>query len=194
MQRDQKRAKTRAELIAAASALIQEEGFAAASLDAIARRAGLTKGAIYSNFADKTELLMAVRADRTPVLRPALELTAPLARQLRLFAEALIENLDSIRAESRFVAEYQLYAQTDKAFGDSLAAGYTQVFDHADAGFAQCPDELLISGRQLMVVLQSTALGLIHQSFMSPAEITPEIIRAAFDAIARGVVKPPSGA
>ena len=45
-----KRAQTIKRLVEAANAVIAEKGFQRASLDEIAARAGLTKGAIYSNF------------------------------------------------------------------------------------------------------------------------------------------------
>ena len=54
-----KRERTRAALVAAALAIVREKGFAAASLDEIAARAGMTKGAIHSNFAGKAVLLLA---------------------------------------------------------------------------------------------------------------------------------------
>ena len=48
---------TRERLIEAAAAVIAEEGYEGAGTQAIARRAGLTNGAIYANFRDKSELL-----------------------------------------------------------------------------------------------------------------------------------------
>ena len=45
-----KRERTRAALVAATLAVVAERGFAGASLDEIAARAGMTKGAVYSNF------------------------------------------------------------------------------------------------------------------------------------------------
>jgi TetR/AcrR family transcriptional repressor of nem operon len=48
---------TRDRLIEAAAALIAEEGYDRAGVQAIARRAGLTNGAVYANFRDKAELL-----------------------------------------------------------------------------------------------------------------------------------------
>ena len=48
---------TRERLIAAAAEVIAEEGYEGAGIQAIARRAGLTNGAIYANFRDKSELL-----------------------------------------------------------------------------------------------------------------------------------------
>jgi AcrR family transcriptional regulator len=56
--------RTRTALIDAAQAVFAREGFHAASLDAIAATAGFTKGAVYSNFANKAELYLAV-LDRT---------------------------------------------------------------------------------------------------------------------------------
>src|SRR5690348_3117636 len=48
---------TRQRLIDAAADVIAEEGYDRAGVQEIARRAGLTNGAIYANFRDKSELL-----------------------------------------------------------------------------------------------------------------------------------------
>lgn len=56
----ERRAATRAALLAAAGPVFAKDGFAAASLDAIAAEAGLTKGAIYSNFDGKTDLFLSL--------------------------------------------------------------------------------------------------------------------------------------
>lgn len=53
-------AETRESLIAAARPLFAELGFADASLEAIVRAAGVTRGALYHHFPDKTELFAAV--------------------------------------------------------------------------------------------------------------------------------------
>lgn len=58
--RQERRAQTRAELLAAARRAFLREGFHAASLDAIAEEAGYTKGAFYSNFASKDDVLVSV--------------------------------------------------------------------------------------------------------------------------------------
>ena len=55
--RAESRADNRAALLRAAGELIVEVGYASAQLDEIAARAGLTKGAIYSIFGGKLELL-----------------------------------------------------------------------------------------------------------------------------------------
>src|SRR5690348_2591853 len=53
-------ADTREALIAAARPLFAEHGFADVALETIVRTAGVTRGALYHHFADKTELFAAV--------------------------------------------------------------------------------------------------------------------------------------
>jgi len=54
---------TRRSLIAAARDLFGEQGYASTSVDEIARRAGVTKGALYHHFRDKDDLFRAVVED-----------------------------------------------------------------------------------------------------------------------------------
>jgi AcrR family transcriptional regulator len=54
------RAQTRQRVLDAATAAFEAHGFDKASLDGIAGRAGLTKGAVYSSFRTKEELFVAV--------------------------------------------------------------------------------------------------------------------------------------
>jgi AcrR family transcriptional regulator len=58
--REEKKAQTRERLIEAAAKVFAEKGFAATSLDEVAEEAGLTKGAVYSNFDSKEDLVRAV--------------------------------------------------------------------------------------------------------------------------------------
>jgi AcrR family transcriptional regulator len=58
--REQQRELTRARLIEAAAEVFARRGFHAASVEEIAREAGATTGAIYSNFAGKQDLFLAV--------------------------------------------------------------------------------------------------------------------------------------
>jgi AcrR family transcriptional regulator len=65
--RSETQAQTRERLLDAAERAFAAEGFGGASLDRIAEAAGFTRGAVYSNFADKADLFVAVldrRLDR----------------------------------------------------------------------------------------------------------------------------------
>src|SRR2546422_1443022 len=58
--RDEQRALTRTRLLEAAQRVFARRGFHAASVEEIAREAGATTGAIYSNFAGKEDLFLAL--------------------------------------------------------------------------------------------------------------------------------------
>lgn len=62
MRRTETQARTRAALVATGERLFLAEGYHATSLMQVARAAGFTKGAVYSNFAAKHELGLAVLA------------------------------------------------------------------------------------------------------------------------------------
>src|SRR5437879_6587907 len=55
---------SRAELIGAAATVFAEGGYDATSVEEVIRRAGLSKGTFYFNFADKEHLFLAVIQDR----------------------------------------------------------------------------------------------------------------------------------
>lgn len=92
LSRAEQRDRTRIRLLEAAAAAFAEHGVDGAAIDDIAARAGFTRGAFYSNFADKTELLIALcdhrlaafATEQLPVL-----LAAPPETQLATVARWL---------------------------------------------------------------------------------------------------------
>ncbi len=65
---EERRLQTRERLLEAAHELFVERGFGATSLEEIADAAGYTRGAFYSNFRDKTDLLIESLQRRRPHL------------------------------------------------------------------------------------------------------------------------------
>ena len=57
---ERRRQLTREHLLAAAAQVFAERGFYGATLDEVARVAGFTKGAVYSNFESKDDLFLAL--------------------------------------------------------------------------------------------------------------------------------------
>jgi AcrR family transcriptional regulator len=91
----ERKARTRESLTATARRVFLERGFHGASLEDIAEAAGFSKGAVYSNFASKAELFLAVY-------------DAHLERRARAYAHVAITGRDpdaSYRAVARFRAE-----------------------------------------------------------------------------------------
>lgn len=188
-----KKDRTRAVLIDAAWEVILERGIAGASLDVIARRAGMTKGAVYSNFAARADLLAAVREAKAPKLSPRFEVGATLGRQMHIAAESILQGLSSTEAEARFIGEYHLYAQTDPDFRKMLVAEYDRLFDRGEQFFAAYADEIIIPVHDLMVIIQSMVLGFVRQSLITPEDITRDVVIAAFAALAVGISRPGAG-
>jgi TetR/AcrR family acrAB operon transcriptional repressor len=90
-------AQTRAALLEAALFVFAEQGLASARLADVAQRAGLTRGALYYHFADKSVLHAAVMAHSwATVSEPVwgiLESEAPLDERLRRFLTMWLRRL-----------------------------------------------------------------------------------------------------
>src|SRR4051812_8217985 len=91
-----KRERTRARLLDAAVEVIRERGFYRTTLEEVARRAGMTRGAIYGNFNDKDELLLAVVETRFRPITPIRQ-GATLKEHLRIVGEAVVAAIPARR-------------------------------------------------------------------------------------------------
>jgi AcrR family transcriptional regulator len=96
--RAQQQARTRAAVLDAAVEEFAEHGYADARIDRIAARADLTRGAVYSNFAGKRALYLAVLLDQPTAYDPLPSAadppgTLPVATAAEGFARAWLEHL-----------------------------------------------------------------------------------------------------
>ncbi|MBL8770373.1 MAG: TetR family transcriptional regulator [Phenylobacterium sp.] len=183
--RGDKRARTRARLIEATLALAAERGLAGATLDAIAARAGMTKGAIYSNFASRADLLVAARASKAiTLIGPADDEPATLAT----LADRLVEVIERARPEGRFLGEYLAHALADPELGARVAGDYERQFREAGEAMARAyGEEFGVPTAEIPVIVQSLALGFLYQSLLTPRAVTRETVLAAFEALGRGI-------
>jgi AcrR family transcriptional regulator len=113
---ERRRQLTRDALVSAAAEVFAEKGFHAASLDEIAEAAGFTRGAIYSNFANKEELLFAVLNQFQETLLAGVseamegEATDGLVPQAEAAAAAWARWLRRSRVVTALALELRLYA------------------------------------------------------------------------------------
>jgi AcrR family transcriptional regulator len=188
-----KRERTRAALIAATLAVVEEKGFGGASLDAIAAKAGMTKGAIYSNFAGKAELMMAAMAAKGLSLQPTEPWGGTVREGLYGIARQVAAMIRRAQGDARFAVEFELHAIGDAELRADLAATYAANFG-ANAAFFARFDDLRpgVDPRSVAVALQSVSLGLLVQSFVTPDEITEDVVVATITALADGLTLPPT--
>jgi AcrR family transcriptional regulator len=100
-----KKVETRRRLVAAAADVIAERGFHSASLMEIATRAGLTTGAVYSNFRSKEDLFLAV-IQATALPLDLGEDARPVWERLRDTMSAAMGDVD--RPDARRLMKLQL--------------------------------------------------------------------------------------
>ncbi len=92
--RAEQQARTRERLLAAAADAFAEHGFDGASIDDITARAGFSRGAFYSNFADKSDLLVQLceaHIDRFARAELPAILAVPEQEQLAAVARWLVQ-------------------------------------------------------------------------------------------------------
>jgi AcrR family transcriptional regulator len=185
-----KRERTRAALVNATLEIVSEKGIAAASLDEIATRAGMTKGAIYSNFSGKAELLLAAVGAKGLTIASDGARDRPLRAHLREFARDLAAITRRAQGEARFLAELQLYALTDPELRREASDLYTEAFAGNEAFLSQSAGlKAGLPPRHLAVALQSIALGFMMQSLITPDEVTQAVIVETLAALAEGVTE-----
>lgn len=100
-----RRDEVRARVLAAAATVFAEQGFAASTMDDVAATAGFTKGAVYSNFASKDELFLALM-DAQVLAR--VELVQRLLAEASRSPEAVAEIGDRLARASVDQPEWQL--------------------------------------------------------------------------------------
>jgi len=119
------------EICAAALEVFAEKGFAAAKLDEIARRAGVSKGTLYLYFQDKADLFRAVIRDtvapRVAAVREiADKLELPFAQVVPLFlanVAAMTDRLPVGAVAKIVIGESRNFPDLAKIWHDQVASG-----------------------------------------------------------------------
>ena len=181
-----KRERTRAALIAAAARLIEEKGYHNITLEQVAALAGMSRGAIYGNFKDRDELFMAVLESRWQPIIPPFKTGATLKEQMRFLADAVIAAAPARQAMALRALEFQIYALTHPQMQAKLERYSAEGYRLAEQGLLRfiAAKDLPIPPAHFVRVLNALTEGLLFERFQSPREITDEVIRSAFDALA----------
>lgn len=189
MPKGDKRVRTRARLLDAALELTREKGFEETTLQDIAARAGVTTGAIYGNFRNRDDLLMALAERQWPAPRPKFRRGQSFADLMDAMAEATLAALEHREPAAIGALTFRAFAlrhiEVREKFGAALEDGYASGADWLNATFR--PDELPMPADALVRVINSLAEGLTFQRFLTPELISDEVFRAAFRALADAV-------
>lgn len=177
-------AKTRQQLLTAARALIAELGVASATVEAISRRAGVTKGAFYYSFTSKEALLAEVAQSlRVDVVPLAADLSTVSAVELAVALQAAV---DGSRDALRLQLELWLYASRNPELRALLGAaardnraGIVERLAFTDDPAAGLTAQSLLIGVVMLILIDDS---------LSTAELA-----AALEPVMAAQRTPPSG-
>ncbi len=171
--------RTRERLLDAAAAVFARRGIEAASLDEVAEAAGYTKGAIYSNFASKTDLVLALLERRIGQQAEAAD-AALEGMSLEQGLQALDEQAARSGGIDRdwivLVVEFWLRAMRDEQARSAMAAQYerarTLTASMLARKYAEAGEAPPLPPRELAIVIESLGIGVTLQALLDPETIS----------------------
>ncbi len=182
-----KRARTRARLIQVAAQLVEERGYEHTTLQEVARRAGMSNGAVYGNFKNREDLLAAIGPTYWPQVRPEVSPGASVAEIMRAVADALI----AVMPDRMRMGAGRLRGLAYGVGNDALLAHGSRISAERYAAASgwwreRFPDpaQLPMPAEDLVRVVSALTEGLTYQRLLTPELIPDEVIYAAFAAVA----------
>ena len=182
-----KRARTRAKLLAVTRALVEEKGYEHTTLQEVARRAGMSNGAVYGNFKNRDDLFAALGPTYWPQVRPRIAPGSSFAAIMRAVAEALIATLPAREQVGAGRLRGLAYTLANDGLKSSASESAAQRYAAAATWWREAiPDEaeLPMPAEELVRVIGALTEGLTFQRLLTPELIPDQVIYAAFAALA----------
>ncbi|HEY5411944.1 MAG TPA: helix-turn-helix domain-containing protein [Caulobacteraceae bacterium] len=183
-----KRARTRAALVDAARQIIREQGYDTLTLANVAERAGMTTGAIYGNFRNRTDLLMAVAEMGGAPIVPKVWPGMSFRELMRAMADAVIESLPQRRAAMIGALGFHIQTLIHEDLRQRSLAETGELYRRFAANTLLLipAEEMPMPVEVLMPVMHALIDGVVLHRILTPELIGDEVIHAAFDALAAG--------
>jgi AcrR family transcriptional regulator len=184
-----KRARTRARLIDAAAEVIGEKGWDRTSLDEVARRTGMTRGAIYGNFANREELFLAVVQSRWKPIAPHYIPGTTFRQHMHAVGKAVAAAGPERRARAIGALSFMLYALTHDELRARLVTLNADIYKRMAKDLSKTfrRRDLPMPPQRLIPTLHALSDGLTFLRALMPELISDAVIVAAFDALAGAV-------
>jgi AcrR family transcriptional regulator len=183
--RDEKKARTRAQLIDAAATVFARRGYVAASLDEVAEEAGLTKGAVYSNFESKEELFQAVIDDRLnePMLQAANVIDragGTIEEQAMAGARMFVDRVQQEREVFLLALEHRIWVARHPEQAPAFAARYreqlAQVAEVIVKASKSTGFPLPLPADQMAIAAEALSQGMTLQKLADPDSVPADLL------------------
>lgn len=188
------RSETRRRVLDAAYDVFAEHGIAASSLRDVARAAGLTKGAIYSSFTGKDELVLTLMEERvldrlgTALGRFAAE--DDHERAAAVAGRTVAEGTRDDPAAHRLLMEYFALSHRDPERRAGLRLRRREAREAVTRGLTRLRDEsdvpLPLPPAEIAVVLMALSNGLALESGIDPDAVPDDLLGRLLAAVVRG--------
>jgi AcrR family transcriptional regulator len=181
--RAEKKAETRQALLDAAGRVFARRSFHGASVDEIAEEAGFSKGAVYSNFASKEDLFLALlerRIDeRITEIARVVESDAPVEQQLNEAARGFIDFVGEDSAWALLFTEFWAYAVRDPELRPRIAARLenmrSKLADLIERRSAELGLELPRPPYELALTIMAMANGMAMEKLVDPDGVAGDL-------------------
>lgn len=190
LSRKEKQEVTRQAILRSAATLFATQGVAATSVEAIARHAGLTQGAIYSNFASKSDLWWAI-ADQSSHLVPVdehLRGDASLREELGNVGRSVWTVLqETSRSEILLAQEFDLFLMRNPRerakYTRTMRTGHRELADLLTRIAARRREPLPMPADRLASAINTVLEGLLHNYMLDARSVDEELCVATLSAL-----------
>jgi AcrR family transcriptional regulator len=189
--RSEKQEVTRKAILESAASLFARKGVEGTSMEEIARHAGLTQGAIYSNFKSKADLWWAIaeQISRTVNFEDVFTGERPLRDELRDAGRLGAKILrDADETELLLNQEFNVFLMRHPR---ARARGVAELRDSAEemgakleAIAAKRGEPLPMAGDRLALLMSAVADGLVQYATLDPTLLDEEFCGEAFALLA----------
>lgn len=181
--RAQKQAQTKTELITAAAGVFASRGFQAATVEQIADEAGYSHGAVYSNFAGKEDLFLAVfeqyMTQRIEEVKRATETEGSFAQRARAGADQWMSRFSEDRATFLLHLEFMIHAARNphlsEQFGKRMAALRLEIERHLIEREAQTHIPLPLPAADIALIVRALGIGLAVEALNQSGEVNARL-------------------
>lgn len=181
--RAESQSQTRAQLIRAAGYVFAHRGYQAARVEEIAERAGYSHGAVYSNFAGKEGLFLAVFEDymtkRIEEVAHATAIEGTFAERARAGADQWMARFNEDRETFLLHLEFMIHAarnpKLSKQLGRRMAALRQEIERQLAEREASSDTQLPMPAADLALILRALGIGLAVEALNQPGQINPRL-------------------
>jgi AcrR family transcriptional regulator len=184
-----RREEVRSRLLAAAATVFAQRGFSGATIDEIAALAGFTKGAVYSNFASKDELFLALLDTRVDALIQEILSEVPVDQSHALTVGNRLTEVAIDQPEWRLLfVEFWLRACREPAVREQFVAHrralHASIAEATRRAFPGEEGSLPWSAEEVSILVLALSNGLGIERLIDPAHVPSDLFGRALQRLA----------